>query len=128
MEIKGNITVFVKPDKNLGTTKELFASISRKLKKEKETDPDIYTHQNVKLILAKDKYPQEKIELLDEKDFYKMEVIKGFYTFEEWRVKDEKGIEHRRTAPVFYAQEVKILAHQAINTPKEAAIGSDLPF
>lgn len=130
MEIKGLVTVFVKENKNLQNKKELWVSISKKLKKEKEGDPDNFTHQNVKLVLAPDKFPQEKINQLDADTCYKMDIIKGFYTFEDWLTTGKDGKEIRRTAPVFYAQEIKITASQAIQKPVEAAAvaENDLPF
>ena len=131
MEIKGLVTVFVRENENLQYKKELWISISKKLKKEKEGDPDKFTHQNVKLVLAPDKFPQEKIEQLDVESCYKMDITKGFYTFEDWVVKGKDGKDIRRTAPVFYAQEIKITASQAIKKPIEEAAAiteNDLPF
>ena len=91
MKINGKITLF--PERRVvdESTKEERVFLKGSLSS-KEKDSDNYIHKSVEVILAPERFPLEKVNKLETKLCYTLEVKDGFIGVKGWTTKDGKQV------------------------------------
>ena len=115
MDIKGKITIFPKKlEVEDGNVKTIFnGTISTKLKDENENEYRL--NKSVEVRFASKKFPEEKLNALDENYCYSLDIVNGFLGVKEVKngrdiyimvtdgtLKDRKLVEKKPEAPKNY--------------------------